>query len=240
MRWVRMPGVRPIMAVVAAAFVSATAAATVSINIGSTSGKPGATVTFQVTVSGGGADVGGVQNTILFEPATPIASCAIQPALAGISGWTLRPQDCTPLVSCTQAHFVILPDLFGSVIPDGLLYQCDVKIAASAPGGVFPLRCSEEGAGEPGGQVLPVQCVEGQVEVVRPTPTTTPVATVCNGDCDGNHLVTVDEILKMVKIALDNGPPGACEAGDANHDGKITVDDIVAAVSAALNTCGPG
>jgi hypothetical protein len=172
---VSMRGVRAIMAVAAATFVSATAAATVSINIGSTRGAPGATATFQVALDSGGAQVGGVQNTILFDPATPIASCVIHPALAGLSNWSLQPQGCTPLVNCTQANFVIL--LFGAPIPDGLLYQCDVKIAVDAADGILPLRCSGARAGDPGGQVLPVQCVEGQVEVVRPTPTATATST---------------------------------------------------------------
>jgi len=164
-----------IMALAVATFLSATAAATVSINIGSTSGAPGATVTFQVTLDSGGAQVGGVQNEILFDPATPIASCAIYPPLTGLSNWGLQPQGCTPLVDCSQANFVIL--LFGSQIPDGLLYQCDVKIAADAAAGIFPLHCSGAGAADPDGQVLAAQCVEGQVEVVAPTVTPTATGT---------------------------------------------------------------
>jgi hypothetical protein len=261
-----LPGMRPISLVAAAMLVSTTAAATVSISIGSTSGAPGDTVPFQVTLASGGASVGGVQNLILFDPATPIASCAIFPPLAGLSGWSLRPQGCTPLVNCTQANFVIL--LFGTAIPDGLLYQCTVKIRADAPGGVFPLRCSGAGAGEPGGQVLAVQCVDGQVNVLRPTPTPTrtptptgtptraaslsptptvmlaatptPVANQCSGDCDGDRQVTVDEILTMVNIALGNGSNAECKPGDANRDGKVTVDEIVIAVRAALNGCVAG
>jgi len=159
----------------AAAFISTTAAAMVSMNIGSVSGAPGTSVTFQVSLASGGAQVGGVQNTIAFGPATPIASCTLNPAVAMLSGWSLQPKNCTPLVDCSQANFVIA--MFGSAIPDGALYQCEVKIAANAVGGHYPLACSGAKASDPAGQILPVECVSGEVEVVPPTPTPTPTPT---------------------------------------------------------------
>ncbi len=59
----------------------------------------------------------------------------------------------------------------------------------------------------------------------------------CTGDCNGDGIVTVDEIITMVNIALGNAPITECEAGDANGDGQITVDEILTAVNAALNGC---
>ncbi|MFI5398406.1 MAG: carboxypeptidase regulatory-like domain-containing protein [Candidatus Binatia bacterium] len=59
----------------------------------------------------------------------------------------------------------------------------------------------------------------------------------CTGDCNGDHHVTVDEILAMVNIALGNINITQCQAGDANADGRITVDEILAAVNNALNGC---
>ena len=59
----------------------------------------------------------------------------------------------------------------------------------------------------------------------------------CVGDCDGSGDVTVDEILKMVNIALGNDTLDQCEAGDGNMDGQITVDEILTAVNNALNGC---
>ncbi|MFI5398293.1 MAG: hypothetical protein ACHQ9S_22375 [Candidatus Binatia bacterium] len=76
---------------------------------------------------------------------------------------------------------------------------------------------------------------------VTPTPTATltPTATptLCVGDCNGDHTVTVDEILTMVNIALGNVSLSACLAGDANGDRRITVDEILAAVNRALTGC---
>jgi hypothetical protein len=59
----------------------------------------------------------------------------------------------------------------------------------------------------------------------------------CNGNCDYSGQVSVDDILKMVNIALGNDPMGSCPAGDSNGDGQITVDEILAAVNNALSGC---
>lgn len=59
----------------------------------------------------------------------------------------------------------------------------------------------------------------------------------CNGNCDYSGQVTVDDILKMVAIALGNDSVASCPAGDTNADNQITVDEILAAVNNALNGC---
>lgn len=61
----------------------------------------------------------------------------------------------------------------------------------------------------------------------------------CVGDCSGDLVVTVDEILTMVNVALGGAPVSACVAGDANGDQLITVDEILTAVNNALNGCQP-
>jgi len=50
--------------------------------------------------------------------------------------------------------------------------------------------------------------------------------------------VTVDELLTMVNIALNDADVSTCLAGDANHDLRITIDEILTAVHNALNGCG--
>lgn len=80
-----------------------------------------------------------------------------------------------------------------------------------------------------------------------PVPTETPTATLtstpapagCAGDCNGDGSVTIDEIMRLVRIALGSAPLSDCSAGDVDHDGGITVDEIMAAANAALNGCGP-
>src|SRR5579862_560895 len=62
-------------------------------------------------------------------------------------------------------------------------------------------------------------------------------AAVCTGDCTGANAVTVDDLLTMVNIALDNLTVDHCAAGDVNGDLAITIDEILAAVNYALTAC---
>jgi Tol biopolymer transport system component len=93
---------------------------------------------------------------------------------------------------------------------------------------------------------------EGPTPTATGLPTGTATATVtptegpagpCVGDCNGNGEVTVDDLIRMVNIALDlqplcPGEGGGCLAGDANCDCRITVDDIIRAVNNSLaDTC---
>ncbi len=64
-----------------------------------------------------------------------------------------------------------------------------------------------------------------------------PTRALCAGDCNRNGVVTVDETLRMVNIALHNTPPSDCVAGDTNHDGEITVDEILGAAHNELSGC---
>jgi hypothetical protein len=155
--------------------------AVVSINITSATSAPGSTVTFQVRLSGGGAQVGGVENTITFDPLTPIASCVVQPFL--FPQWNptnnFQPQGCTPLVDCGQVKFLLIMSQLGAPMPDGVLYQCEVRIAPNAVEDSYPLVCSGERATDPSGGPLDVQCADAAIQVVGPTlpPTATPTQT---------------------------------------------------------------
>jgi hypothetical protein len=74
------------------------------------------------------------------------------------------------------------------------------------------------------------------------TPTTadataTPVDEGCVGDCDDDRLVTVDEIVTGINIALGTVAVGECLGFDSNMDGLVTVDEIVSALRGALEGC---
>jgi len=73
-----------------------------------------------------------------------------------------------------------------------------------------------------------------------PTSTATPApSAMCAGDCDGNGTVTVNEIVMLVGIALEQVPIGSCEAGNRDGDLQITVSEILTAVNRALGSCEP-
>ena len=67
-----------------------------------------------------------------------------------------------------------------------------------------------------------------------------PARASCVGDCGADQVVTVEEIISMVNIALGTVGINACRAGDASGDGEITVEEIIMAVAAALSGCTPG
>jgi hypothetical protein len=80
--------------------------------------------------------------------------------------------------------------------------------------------------------------VPGHAGQCNPVPTPTPGGCgSCVGDCNGNCVVTVDELIIMVNIALDDNGTGRCVAGDVSGDGHITINEIIAAVNNALLEC---
>ena len=81
------------------------------------------------------------------------------------------------------------------------------------------------------------------------TPTTTPTPTVpvgatptatppplCVGDCDGGSVVTIDELITLVNIALGTAPPSACADG-VPHGAAVDIALIIRAVNNTLNGC---
>jgi EF hand domain-containing protein len=81
-----------------------------------------------------------------------------------------------------------------------------------------------------------------QAAVFTPTPSPTPTPTVvitCAGDCNGNGLVSVDELITGVSIALQQAEIGTCPQFDTNRSGTVTVDELVKAVNNALSECAP-
>lgn len=60
---------------------------------------------------------------------------------------------------------------------------------------------------------------------------------VCPGDCDGDGVVTIDELLLGVNIALELRTSSDCSAFDVTRDMAVTVDEILLAVRSALIGC---
>jgi hypothetical protein len=59
----------------------------------------------------------------------------------------------------------------------------------------------------------------------------------CAGDCNTDNLVTIDEVLTGVAIALGTVPYQSCVHFDRNRDDQVSVEEIVAAVDVALTRC---
>jgi hypothetical protein len=59
----------------------------------------------------------------------------------------------------------------------------------------------------------------------------------CPGDCNGDGVVTVEEVVTVVNIVLGTLPLAACPAADANGDGSVGVGDAILAAQAATVGC---
>jgi hypothetical protein len=63
-------------------------------------------------------------------------------------------------------------------------------------------------------------------------------ANPCGGDCNHDHRVSVDELVRGVSIALGAATLELCPVFDCNGTGNVTVDCLIAAVDDALDGCG--
>jgi len=70
-----------------------------------------------------------------------------------------------------------------------------------------------------------------------PTPTLTPTAPPCVGDCDRNGLVTAADLMLGLNIALGRSTAAQCSLLDTSGDGVVTVDELLAAMNRALELC---
>lgn len=55
------------------------------------------------------------------------------------------------------------------------------------------------------------------------------------GDCNGNGRVTIDELIRGVRIALGNARVSDCPPFDHNADDRVTIDELITAVRNALS-----
>jgi hypothetical protein len=179
-----------------------------------------------------------VINDIGFDPLTPIAArldgkpnCSENAEIdKAETAFAFLPLGCTG-AECNGVRALVLPTDNVPPIPDGAtLYSCEVAIAADAPAGVYPLVATMPMASGPHGEVLTALTTAGSIDV-------TPTVPACSGDCDGDHIVAINELLIGVNIATGGAPISACAQFDSNGDHAVTVDELVSAVKNALSGC---
>ena len=69
------------------------------------------------------------------------------------------------------------------------------------------------------------------------TATATASAEICPGDCNGDRMVAINELVLGVSIALGNQAASACPAFDRDGDGSVVINELVGGVSSALAGC---
>jgi hypothetical protein len=193
-------------------------------------------VTFDVVLRTGSFDVSSASNDLAFDPLnTPIARLGNgQPDCVAAEGFgsafRFRPMNCTG-TDCTSIAASVLQLTFPlEPIPDGtILYSCRIAITETAAEAIYPLTVSMVVVADLlGVRIASAVGSDGSVTVA---------ANACLGDCNGDGDVTVDEIVRLVNIALGLTELDDCPAADGNGDGDVTVDEIVTAVTHALDGC---
>jgi len=62
----------------------------------------------------------------------------------------------------------------------------------------------------------------------------------CVGDCDRDGIVSIDELVRGVAMALGESAAASCAAADTNSDLIVSIAELVTAVRHALDGCEPG
>ncbi|HSP99120.1 MAG TPA: hypothetical protein VL049_18000 [Candidatus Dormibacteraeota bacterium] len=64
-----------------------------------------------------------------------------------------------------------------------------------------------------------------------------PAHAQCGGDCNGDGMVAINELITGVNIALGSSQVTACQSFDANGNGMVAINELIAAVNNALAGC---
>ncbi len=204
--------------------------------VGDAYGAPGQRKPVEVMMDGGNSEVVGVQLQIDFTDPVQIATqngggpaCEVNPAIAKeASEFEFVPAECSADACTGVLALIVSTENFTPLPEDTWLFRCFAQIHPEATFGTQRLECTDTRASDAEGALISAGCRGGLVTIGESR---------CAADCDGDDEVQVDELTRMISMALGVVQIRACPAGDANHDGRITVEEIVGAVNVALNGC---
>ncbi|MFN8640849.1 MAG: hypothetical protein U0802_04010 [Candidatus Binatia bacterium] len=64
-----------------------------------------------------------------------------------------------------------------------------------------------------------------------------PAQAQCVGDCNGDGMVAINELIIGVNIALGSAQVSACPSFDVNNNGEVAINELITAVNNALGSC---
>ena len=107
----------------------------------------------------------------------------------------------------------------------------DPADAASTPGGGTPTPT----------EILPTATATatptGPTPSATATPTDGPPPLGCPGDCSRDSVITIEELIRSVNIALGSDALDNCRNADRNGDGDVRINELLQAVRGALEGC---
>jgi hypothetical protein len=113
-------------------------------------------------------------------------------------------------------------------LPEGVeLFACNVHPPFGTARSTYLLTVVYVIGSDQLGKPVSMSVSDGFVTVYESTP----------GDCDGNGIVPISEVIRAVKDAL-GATPSECQAADLNQDGTVDVSELLSIVNTALN-CDP-
>ena len=65
-----------------------------------------------------------------------------------------------------------------------------------------------------------------------------PAQAQCVGDCNGDGMVAINELITGVNIALQRAAVATCASLDGDGDGRVAINELIGAVNNALRGCG--
>jgi hypothetical protein len=83
----------------------------------------------------------------------------------------------------------------------------------------------------------PNQCLPGCAPHATPTATPAAPASHCAADCNRDGVVTVNELVSSINVALGRAPLEACPSSDRNGDNAVLIGDLIDGVGGALDGC---
>ena len=165
-------------------------------------------------------------DNIGFDPAIfSVGSCSIFPTLTSSYGKSLSSG---PLGSGVEQVAV---SGSSNIMPDGLMYTCEVTIASGTTLGRYALSNSASATDQ---LSQPINTFGGTTQVL---------VTSCVGDCNGNGVVTIGEVVKAVNLFQGlplcsvTDPTLSCPAADANHSHSVSIGEVVQTVNRFQGGC---
>ncbi len=134
----------------------------------------------------------------------------------------------SPGLIVTESGRPLEPDV---PIRDGTLISCAFRAVGNAPPGTYALHAADAVVVDQNGNRWPAATSDGAITIEAGP------LIACAGDCDGDGGVSVDELVKAVRVVLLDEPVGFCASVDRDDDTVVTVDDLIAGVLNALRGC---
>lgn len=226
----------------AGATVAGVVAGTAHLTIVGSTGVPGGTVGVQIVLSDDvdeaaiSADLDIFYPAELFEFFPPVAQhCTVDPRIAEtheVGGTVPQPG---------LLRFALFSTMTLTPVGNGPLATCDFHILPGAMTGTAAALIVQFASLRGADGFIPAEGVAGAITITdvtpEPTPTETPVPPPCVGDCDGNRIVSIAELIRGVNISLGRNDLSVCPAFDANADGNVSIAELITAVNRLLLGC---